>query len=199
MVLKVGEMIVEERKVRCTGCGIVLILKPDTSSPTGISTTLPEQQLGTKKKSDKDLAKQRNILLAIGGLILVGAAIGLWWMFRPPADRARIEGEVTLDDRPLEKGKIVFQHQTSMRLVEAEISNGRYRLSAYSGPELGNNKVRIHGFVPTGKMVDKIGGRPNEQVEEMGESVASKYNISSTEVFEVKPGANTANYKVASK
>ena len=49
-VLKVGEMITEARKVRCTGCGLVILVMPDPTDPMGTTTTIPQKTTETGKR-----------------------------------------------------------------------------------------------------------------------------------------------------
>ena len=43
IVLKIGEMITEAKKVRCTGCAIVLLVVPDDDNPDAVIATIPKK------------------------------------------------------------------------------------------------------------------------------------------------------------
>src|SRR5712692_6481239 len=103
-VLKIGEAISEPKKVRCMECGIVILLTPDEDSPIGFTTSVPEKPDKTTSRSKEELARQRFLLLGGVAVLAVVLALGLWWLFSGPSDRAAIEGEVSLDSGPLERG-----------------------------------------------------------------------------------------------
>jgi hypothetical protein len=200
-VLKIGEAISEPRKVRCTGCGIVIVLTPDEDSPIGMTVSVPQQSGKAKDESKADLARQRNMLIGgavVAGLILV---LGAWWLFSGPSDRGTVEGEVTVDGAPLEKGTIRFSSldQTKPLSATGEIKQGHYRLPASQGPMIGPNRVEIHGERNTGKQVLKPNGTPGEMIEEIVEAVAAKYNTKSELKFDVRLGTNTKDFPVTSR
>lgn len=199
-VLKIPEAIKDQRKVRCTSCNIVLILNPDPTSENGLDVSLPEQSFSNKKYSDRELARKRNLLFGALGVVSLMIAIALWWTFRPPADRASFDGEVTLDGDPLEKGKITFIFVgDASKIAFAEIAKGKFSISRREGPMIGANKIQIYGQKGTGKMIDKVGGRPGEQIEDTVEAVAKQFNVESTLTHNVVAGSNTRKFEVTSK
>jgi hypothetical protein len=68
-------------------------------------------------------------------------------------NRASVEGTVTLDNKPLEKGFISwFPLNREGPTVGADIQNGNYKLNRKNGPVVGEYRIEIKGQpVPTGK------------------------------------------------
>ena len=200
-ILKLGEMITEPKKVRCTGCSIVILVEPDPANPMEVIASIPEQNLNKfKSRSEKDLKRRRNILYALGAVLAVGLIFSLWWGLRAPTDRAAIYGEVKLDDDPLARGTITFISQDGKsHSVSGPIIHGSYRLSASAGPLLGPNKVEIRGVRKTGEKRQKPGGAPGELDEVEVEAVHPRYHTESKETVDVKPGSNTKDFLVKSK
>ncbi len=54
---------------------------------------------------------------------------------------------MTLDDKALESGKIVFTYKDDTKefIVSIKIVNGFYSIGASTGPGIGGNKVEISG------------------------------------------------------
>ncbi len=194
-VLKIGEMISESRKVRCTGCGIVIVVSPDEDSPNGVSATIPQQSSKEKSRSRQELAPQRNILIGILIAVVLVMGIGLWWTFSPPSDRGAVDGKVTLDGQLLEKGEIVFHpiEGTKGPMTMIPIVNGRYEVGYAKGPGIGRHKIEIHCWEKTGKM--KLGPK-GEQVDDEKDVVAAKFNVKSDLTFEVGRGAQSKDWAV---
>jgi len=196
-VLKIGEMVTEPRKVRCTGCSIVILVEPDPNDPLAVKTSIPEQNLNkAKSRSEKELARRRKVLYGFGGVLVLGLVAWLTWYYWPPNDRGSIEGSIKLDNEPLEDGKITFISQDGKNVsVSAAISQGRYRLSVYSGPMVGKNKVEIRSEKKTGRTIDKSG----EPIDEIVESIPERWHAKSKETIDIKPGANSRDYEIKSK
>ena len=116
------------------------------------------------------------------------------------ADRGAIHGAVTLNGKPLEQGSILFMPMEGTRgtVAGAEIKDGRYQLSATTGPAVGWSRVEIRAMRKTGRMVPKAFGRPGEMVPEKAEAVSPKFNSKTELKVEIKPGDNTADFKVSS-
>lgn len=68
-------------------------------------------------------------------------------------NRAAVEGTVTLDSKPLERGFMSwFPLNGEGPTVGADIQNGKYKFSKKNGPVVGEYRVTINGQpVPTGK------------------------------------------------
>jgi len=119
-------------------------------------------------------------------------------------DRHPIGGSVTLDGKALESGGILFSpiKQTKGPVTGGSIKDGRYEIPRDSGPVAGWYRVEIHATRKTGKMVPAPflrKGEENKMVEEQEEAVAPQFNFQSTLEVEVKPGENTADFKVTSR
>jgi DNA-directed RNA polymerase subunit RPC12/RpoP len=178
-VLKIAEQISEQKKVRCTGCGVVILLTPDEDATDGMTVSIPDQ---VPKKKAEDGGVNIWVMVGVGAGVLLVIIIGLWWMFSGPAERGAIEGEVTLDNQPLLGGVITFESMEATKIVIVEIPidrAGRYSIGASQGPWLGKNKVLIRS--------------------DGGQMVPPKYNIESKVIFEVQPGSNTKKWDLRSR
>jgi hypothetical protein len=179
-VLKIGEMITEAKKVRCTGCAIVLLVEPDDDNPNGLIVTIPRKPSRPKGAAGGGM-RQQAILFTAAAVALLVILFGLWYMFSAPKDRASIEGDVTLDEVLLEGGTISFAPlDTTKPAVMGKIgARGRYSFSASNGPFIGTNRVEIHGTE--------------------NKPVAAIYNTNSELKYEVHPGSNTRDFTVKSR
>ena len=172
--MKIDSRITEEKKVRCTGCRIVILLTPDADEPDGMLVTIP-------KKSDKprgmSTALKQGLLLGALAIMAIVVAVGLWYTLSGPKTHATVEGDVTLDNVPMEKGTIEFETVGSPKVIRAKagIVRGRYSISA----GLGMNKVRITG--------------------DEGVNVGPKYNKETDLEFVVGPANNQKLFEVKSK
>jgi len=112
-----------------------------------------------------------------------------------------ITGEVKIDGVPIERGSILFTPMDGVKgqTVGGPIENGRYTLAANAGPAAGLHRVEIRGIRKTGRMVQKPLAPPGEMVEVEEEAVAARFNKSSSLTFDVKAGANTADFPVSAK
>ena len=180
-VMKLGDAITEQKKVRCSGCGTVILVSPHPTNPAEVITSIPNRRARPNTMSD---TKRRNILMAIvAGLILI-MAIGIWWTSSGGSSpRAAVEGDVTLDAAPLMKGWIVFSPLDKSKGatdVKVRIERGSYKARAGSGPFVGPNKVQILG---------------NDI-----EIVAPRFNTESETIIGIQPsGANKKDYETLSK
>jgi LSD1 subclass zinc finger protein len=179
-VMKLGDTITEQKKVRCSGCGTVILVEPHPSNPGEVTTSIPKRREKSKGMSE---ATRRNLLIGVAiGLVLI-AAIGIWWTQSGPSLTAAVEGDVKLDGADLMKGWIVFtpvDTSKGAKEVKVPIERGRYSVGSWRGPYIGANKVQIIG---------------NET-----EIVAPRYNTESElEPFIIQAGQNKKNYEVDSK
>jgi hypothetical protein len=126
------------------------------------------------------------ILLASSAAAL-GSGCGLW--------SATIEGEVTVDGKPLEKGIIVYAPLDGKgQAVQAEIRNGHYSLRTAPGQKL----VQISAPVLAGQHTEHNGpGAPMVDITE--ESLPAIYNSASQLKFEATAGSNTKDWSVESR
>src|SRR5213595_1763456 len=74
-VLKVAAVVTEQRKVRCTGCGMVILLTPDDDSPTGMTISVPEKG-GHAGPHQQRL--RRHVLIGVLVAILALLGFGIW-------------------------------------------------------------------------------------------------------------------------
>ena len=112
-----------------------------------------------------------------------------------------VRGQVTLDGKPLAQGSIRFipSQRGQGTAVGGKITDGWYSLSGKAFPAVGSNRVEIRANRKTGQMVQDPYGPPGEMMETSEQAVATEYNDESTLKFEVKPGANEANWEVESR
>jgi len=132
----------EEKKVRCTGCRIVILLTPDPDEPNGLRVKIPRKSDKPKQMSE---GKKRVLLIGLLSVLVIIVLIGLYITFSNPPDRGAVEGMVSHEGAALEKGTIKFVSQDAPipRTVSAPIVRGRYSLRASQGPAIGKNKVEI--------------------------------------------------------
>jgi hypothetical protein len=172
--MKIDSNITEEKKVRCTGCRIVILLTPDPDEPDGFSVSIPKKSDKPKQMSNARKSVILSITLAV---LAIAVGIGLFYTLRGPQTHATVEGEVSLDGLLLTKGTIEFTTVGAPKeiTVKRGIVQGRYSVSA----GLGRNKVKIWG--------------------DEGFTVAPKYNTATTLEYDVGPAGNTKDFEVTSK
>ncbi len=179
-VLKIGEAISESKKVRCTGCGIVLLVSPDENNPEIVSATIPKKP-SRREEVARSGARQQAVLFGGAAVVLLTLVFVFWMIFKAPGDRAEIEGRVMLDDLPMESGTIKFIPLDTTKTITAEgpITRGRYSISAANGPVIGMNRVEVYS---TGE-----------------KAVSTSYNTKSHLTFDVQPGSNPKDFDVKSR
>lgn len=171
--MKIESRITEERKVRCTGCRIVILLTPDPQEPDGMRVSIPKKSDKPKQMSE---SKKRLLLFGALAVLAITVAVGLWFTLRGPQTHASVDGDVTIDGVPLEKGAIEFETLGAAKITtKAGIVRGRYSISA----GLGKNKVRITGDEST--------------------NVAAKYNKETILEHDVGPKSSTRDFQVSAK
>ncbi len=111
--------------------------------------------------------------------------------------RRAISGEVTLDDRPLERGQISFvpiSAETGTQ-VGGPIVAGAYEVPRAQGPVPGRYSVRIHGGSDGGNPDD-----PAEAYKVEPDPVPARYNTQTTLQVEIEPdGPDTLDFALQSK
>ena len=151
---------------------------------------------------DRPLISPKLLVVAIT-VFAIGLLVGAYGLFfgRSADPRAEIQGEVTLDGAPLAEGSILFMPVDGKKGFSAggEIKNGNYQIAQAEGPGTGLVRVEIRGQKKTGRQVPNIQGQPGDQVDEVVEAVAERFNVKSDLRHEVKRGSNVANFKVESK
>lgn len=114
---------------------------------------------------------------------------------RSMPERAKINGHVTYQGKPIDYGFIVFapRNSTDDYYSQATITNGEYSLEEH-GPIVGTNRVEIHGFRKTGKKAPDIAamrlGQETKMVEVTEPYLPAKYNVASELTVDIKSGAN---------
>ncbi|MGE3821391.1 MAG: hypothetical protein AB7I30_18425 [Isosphaeraceae bacterium] len=103
--------------------------------------------------------------------------------------RYAVHGTVTLDDKPLETGNVVFIPLNDGPAVQGVINDGSYSISRSEGPTAGTYRVEIHSVQSTGEKVFDQG--EGELIEQTRELVPSIYNAKSTLQAEVKADGPT--------
>jgi hypothetical protein len=131
--------------------------------------------------------------------IVMGAAVQvLGGCGSPPANRADVEGTVTLGGMPLDQGSIMFVPAEGTRGLVAggPIDGGRYRLTGKAGVAIGRNVVEISAPRSTGRKIQRY-GPGTTAVEEIVERVAARFNTNSTLIVDVEAGLNTFDFELA--
>ena len=114
---------------------------------------------------------------------------------------AAVEGKVTLDGVPIERGAITFVPvgQTQGVATGAAIENGQYHIAAADGPVVGTNRVEISAPKKTGRKVQAAMSDPGKTMDETVEAVPAKYNRNSTLEREIKPEKNVFDFDLRTK
>ena len=112
----------------------------------------------------------RLLLCAIVLLALFGCGHG---------GRMSVEGTVTLDGQPLEKGGILFRPiaGTAGPTAGAEVIDGKFAIPGAGGPFAGQFTVQITAAGLTGRKVRDL--RTNEMVDEYAQCLPARYNSQS--------------------
>lgn len=114
--------------------------------------------------------------------------------------RYAIEGNVTLDGKPLQKGQISFVPLAGTKgpTAGAEIVDGKFSIPNEKGTFLGKFRVEVTASRPTDKtMPDPMTGQPAKIYEQF---IPDKYNKTSVLQAEVKDdGHNNFEFPVTSK
>jgi hypothetical protein len=113
-----------------------------------------------------------------------------------------VSGRITLDGKPLPDARVNFQPVGDMKnpgigSFGKTNANGEYSLTlideSATGAVVGKHRVMI-------KAVTGGAGDPTDDKRRAGgDLVPPEYNIKSTLTFDVKPGHNTADWKVETK
>lgn len=176
-VMKLGESISEQKKVRCSGCNTVILVSPHPTNPNEVITTIPNRSKRPKQMSE---AAKRNILIAVAVLLVMFMGGAIYWTQLGEAARAAAEGSVKLDGADLMHGTIVFTPNDKSKgaaEVRVPIERGLYSVSSWRGPYIGVNKVQILGS---------------------GEEVVAP-NSETPQQVNIHAGVNKQDYEVSSK
>ena len=111
-------------------------------------------------------------------------------------NRASVEGKVTLDGTPVEKGSISFVPTAGTKgpSVGGTIENGRYSLPSANGPVVGKYRVEIHAPRKTGKQIQAPMAPKGTMTDEVADAAPAQYNSKSTLEKEIKAGKNEIDF-----
>lgn len=106
---------------------------------------------------------------------------------------AQVEGTVTFNGQPIEKGSIGFVSQDSAaaETVGQEVVDGKYAIGADRGLKPGKYKVEIYGSTQAAAPASRD---PDMQSSAGGNQLPEKYNRNSELTAELKSGGNTVNF-----
>ncbi len=111
-----------------------------------------------------------------------------------PADfpREPVEGQVTLDGRPLDEGLITLEPVDQPEpIASGVITEGRFTIARVDGPAPGRHRVSIWSQKPTGKKL-RDPDQKGQLVEEIKSVIPDRYNARTELVVEIKPGASNS-------
>jgi len=103
-------------------------------------------------------------------------------------NRVPVEGEVTLDGKPLEEGAISFLSTSEGSSAGARIASGRFAIARQDGPTPGVYRVEILAYKETGRRIPDP-DRPGKMMDETLQLVPQRYNFQSELEVELKPDA----------
>lgn len=102
--------------------------------------------------------------------------------------RSPVSGSVTLDEKPLKEGSILFIPLSDGPSAGGDIKDGRYELKEEDGPGLGRYRVEINSWVPGGRGIKDAATGETEQ--DLVSIVPPQYNRDSELEVEVTNGEN---------
>jgi hypothetical protein len=116
------------------------------------------------------------------------------------SNRNTIEGAVTFDGQPVERGSITFEPASGEGpSAGGTIQNGRYKIDA-DGITPGEMVVRISAARSTGKKVEAGPPEPpGTMVDEVRPYIPANYNERSVLTVQVKPGKTTQDFALKSQ
>ena len=146
--MKISEGLSEQKKIRCSGCGTIIMVTPDPSGPGGVSVSYPRKK---DKISGLTETQKRILLYSAFGVVCLFFAYVLWLSNATPSDKGAVEGTITLDGAEMMNGTITFTSMDGKGAVAtATIARGQYSISARNGAGLGLNKVTVHSREKSG-------------------------------------------------
>lgn len=113
-----------------------------------------------------------------------------------------VEGEVSLNEKLIQKGSIFFRPVGNTKGVTAggEIVAGRYKLPADKGPVVGTNIVEFYADFKTGRKVPKIPGDPTSGLkDEFAQLFPKRFNTQSKVQCEITADESTYDFNLSSK
>ncbi|WP_145172450.1 hypothetical protein [Gimesia aquarii] len=103
-------------------------------------------------------------------------------------ERTQVEGMVTLNGNPVEKGVITFIPAGKGASAGAKIESGKFMIPKQQGPSPGDYRVEIDSSVPTGKQILSTDGETME--DEFENSIPPKFNRLTELKVTLKTGNN---------
>ncbi len=76
--MKLADAITEPKKVRCSGCGLLILLTPDPNDPSHVKASFPKKADRVDEHSMSP-AQQKFILLSILGVIVLFFVLVFWF------------------------------------------------------------------------------------------------------------------------
>ena len=119
-------------------------------------------------------------------------------------ERVEVQGQVTLNGKPLEHGRILFVPAGNHRgpLTGTVIENGEFRISSIEGPTIGSLRVEIRKEDPMTKRARENPGAILRNIKASPDeiSIPRRYNVNSELRATTKRGEiNVFNFKLESK
>jgi hypothetical protein len=109
--------------------------------------------------------------------------------------KGHVKGKVTLDDRPIEKGTILFTSpDQKLPNTGVDIRQGAYEADVYAGPMI----VQISALKAVGKR--KSYDAPDSPLEDIyQEQLPPRFNVESELTADIKPGEQELNFALSSR
>lgn len=149
----------------------------------------------TATRTNREIAPSARCVCYILCVFLLATSLGCGH-----GGRMSVEGTVTLDGRPLEKGDIQFNPLpgTTGPTAGAEIVDGKYAIPPSGGPFVGKYRVEITAAGLTGRKVPDL--RSNGMIDEYAQILPARYNSESQLESEVTAsGPNRFDFELTSK
>ena len=142
------------------------------------------------------LTRHLEWLTGLAGCVLSGLLLVLVSGCAPSGpQRVAISGSVTFDGKPVPKGMIAFISTGGGPSTGGKIIDGRYDVPRDKGPLVGNNKVQIQGWFPTGRKIPIPAPVPtDEMMDETVQLIPEKYNAATELTLEVMADTNTHDF-----
>jgi hypothetical protein len=139
--------------------------------------------------------------LCVVALALCGVSVLLNGCGSDGLGRQPIAGTVNLDGAPLEKGTVNFHpvDATTKTATGGPITGGKFSFDRQQGLAAGKYRVTVNAPKPGtgGKAVE--GALPGDPIEPPVELIPAEWNTNSSQIVEVKSGANEFNFDIKSK
>lgn len=112
-------------------------------------------------------------------------------------ERTKVEGMVTLNGKPIQKGVITFIPSGKGASAGANIESGAYAIKEENGPSPGDYRVEIDSSIPTGKKIMSTDGET--EIDEFKNAIPEKYNRNSELKVTLEQGNNQYAFDLESK